>query len=74
MYGAHIRLAFSSFKFENLMNVEDSVPRSLRLNVVYKFTCVKCNSAYVGETRRHLSTRVREHLVTDKNSHILKHL
>ena len=29
---------------------------------------------YVGETSRHLSTRVREHLVSDKNSHIYKHL
>ena len=29
---------------------------------------------YVGETSRHLSTRVREHLFSDKNSHIYKHL
>ena len=28
---------------------------------------------YVGETTRHFSTRVREHLVTDKASHIFKH-
>ena len=39
--------------------------------VVYKFTC---NSIYVGETCRHISTRSREHLFTDKNSHIFKHL
>ena len=44
------------------MNVKDSVPRSFRSNVVYKFICAECNSAYVGETSRHLSTRVREHL------------
>jgi len=29
---------------------------------------------YIGETSHHLSTRVHEHLSTDKNSHILKHL
>ena len=29
---------------------------------------------YVGETSRHLSTRVREHLFSDKNSHIYKDL
>ena len=29
---------------------------------------------YVGETSRHLSTRAREHLFSDKNSHIYKHL
>ena len=48
--------------------------KSLRSCVVYKFTCVECNSVYIGETSRHLSTRVREHLFTDKNSHIFKHL
>ena len=69
-----IKLAFSTFKIKNLMKVKDSVPRSLHSNVIYTFTCAECNSAYVGETSRHLSTRVREHLVTDKNSHIFKHL
>ena len=29
---------------------------------------------YVGETSRHLSIRVREHLFSEKNSHIYKHL
>ena len=28
---------------------------------------------YISETSRHLSTRVREHLFTDKNSNIFKH-
>ena len=52
------------------MKVKDSVPRLLRSCVVYKFTCAGCNSVYFGET----STRVREHLFTDKNSHVYKHL
>ena len=68
----NIKLVFSSFKIKNLMNVKDTVPRSLRSNVVYKFKCAKCNSAYVGETSRHLFTH--EHLCTDKNSSIFKHL
>ena len=70
----NIKLVFSSFKIKNLMNVKDTVPRSLRSSVVYKFNCAECNSAYVGERSRHLSTRVREHLCTDKNSNIFKHL
>ena len=69
-----IKLAFGSFKVKNLIKVKDSVPRSLRSRVVYKFRCAGCNSVYVGETCRHISTRVREHLCTDKNSHIYKHL
>ena len=70
----NIKLAFSSFKIKNLITVKDCVPRSLRSCVVYKFMCAGCNSVYIGETSRHLSTRVREHLFTDKNSHIFKHL
>ena len=56
------------------MNVKHTVPRLLHSNVVYKFNCAECNSAYVGETSRHLSTRVREHLYTDKKSNVFKHL
>ena len=28
---------------------------------------------YIGETSRHFSTRIKEHTMSDKNSHILKH-
>ena len=69
-----IRLVFSSIKINNLIRVKDFVPRSLRSCVVYKFTCAECNSVYVGETSRHISTRVREHLFSDKNSHVFKHV
>ena len=33
-----------------------------------------CNACYVGETARHFSGRVREHLSSDKASHIFEHL
>ena len=43
--------------------------------MVYKFVCADCNACYdVGETCRHFSTRVREHLASDRTFHILKHL
>ena len=42
--------------------------------IVYKFTRAGCNASYIGETTHHISTRVREHLVSDKASHVLKHL
>ena len=42
--------------------------------VVYKFKCGECQSCYIGDTRRHLATRIEEHLVTDKKSRIMKHL
>jgi len=69
-----IKLAFTSFKIKTLITAKDSVPRSLRLTIVYKFTCAECNSVYIGEASRHLSTRVGEHLFSDKNSYVYKHL
>ena len=44
------------------------------ITISYKFACAGCNACYVGETTRHFSTRVREHLVSDRASHIFKHL
>ena len=69
-----MKLTFSSFKIKSLIKVKDSVARLLRSCVVYKFTCSDYTSVYVGETSRHISTRVHEHLPTEKNSHIFKHL
>ena len=69
-----VKLAFSSFKIGSMFSVKDPVPVELRSNVVYKFTCASCNSCYVGETSRHLSTRIREHLNRDRTSHIFQHL
>ena len=69
-----IRLVFTSYKLKNMFVVKDAVPHSLRSLVVYKFSCVGCGACYVGETTRHFSTRVREHLFSDRNSHIYKHL
>ena len=32
------------------------------------------NACYISETTRHLSTRIEEHLETDKKCHIFAHL
>ena len=69
-----IRLAFTTFKIKNLFNVKDAVPEGLRTKVVYKFSCASCNACYVGETSRHYSTRVREHLLSDRSSNVFRHL
>ena len=69
-----LQLQFSSFKIKNLLSVKDHVPRSLRSYVVYRFNCIGCNYVQIGETTQHLSTRVREYILTDKNYNIFKHL
>ena len=68
-----IKLVFTMFKLRNLFSVKDSVPRELHSRVIYKFTCACCNACYIGETGHHFSTRVREHLSSDKSLHIFKH-
>ena len=70
----NIKIVFSSLKVGALFSVKESVPKYLRSFVVYRFTCPGCNASYIGETTRHLSTKIKEHLETDSKSHIFKHL
>jgi len=69
-----IRIVFTSYKLKNMFGVKDSVPNALRSHVVYKFTRACCQACYVIEITRDFSAWVREHLYSDRNSHILKHL
>ena len=69
-----IKLIFVSFKIGSVFSTKDMIPEDLKSNVVYKFNCARCNSCYIGETTRHISTRIKEHLKTDKASHVYKHL
>ena len=69
-----IKLVFTPFKIKSWFGVKDPIPAGLRLRVIYKFSCAGCSTCYVGETNRHFATRIREHLSSDKNSHIFKHL
>ena len=71
----NIKIVFSPFKVGDLFSVKESVPNKyLRSLVVYRFLCPGCNAGYIGETTRHLTTRIKEHLETDTKSHIFKHL
>ena len=66
-----IKLIFFSFKIGNLFSAKDPIPSNLRSSVVYKVSCADCK---VGETTRHFSTHILEHLFTDRASHVYKHL
>ena len=69
-----INIVLTPFKICSLFSSKDRLPSALRSFAVYKFTCTGCQSCYIGETRRHLATRIKENLATDKKSHIMKHL
>ena len=60
----------TSFKVADMFNVKEP-KKSL---AVYKFVFLNCNACYIGVKTRHLSARIKEHLETDKKSHIFAHL
>jgi len=41
---------------------KDQSQPSTRNNVVYKINCKDCDASYVGQTKRQLSTRIKEHI------------
>ena len=69
-----IKLVFAPYKIKNLFSAKDAISKLSRSCVVYKFSCSFCSACYVGETNRHLATRVHEHLTSNKNSHIFQHI
>ena len=70
----NIKIVFNSFKIKNYFSYKDLVPNDLKSFLVYKFTCAHCNVRYIGETTRHFKKRIGEHLRTDRQSHVFKHL
>ena len=69
-----IKLIFTTCKINTFFFLsKDSVIGALKSNLVYNFSCAGCNAYYI-ETEKNLSTRINEHLHTDKKSHIYKHL
>ena len=69
-----MKLLFTSFKIKNYISYKDQIPDDLKYFLVYKFTCTSCSSSYIGETCRHLKTRIEEHVKKYSKSHIFKHL
>ena len=61
MYGFNI-----AYKPMNKLNTfiktgKDSLPKDDQCGVVYKINCLNCESSYVGQTKRKLKTRIKEH-------------
>ena len=57
---------------------KDSTLKGLTTNVVYQISCSSCNDAYVGQTERHASVRLHEHIAdlyhVRKKSVLLPHV
>ena len=54
--------AYESTCMHDFFCFKDRVSECLRLRVVYKFTCRRCNSSYACMTNRHMQTSVCEHM------------
>ena len=70
----NIKLVFTICKVKNYFSTKDPLPMCYKSNVVYSFVCARCHSCYVGRTHIHFDTRCGQHIGTDKNSSIFKHL
>ena len=68
------KLIYRSKKIQSYFNLKDKIRNESQSSLVYRFKCASCNACYIGETSRRLSDRIKEHLKTDRASHIYKHL
>ena len=60
---APCKVIMTLVKTKNIVSkLKPPVPNMLQSNVVYKITCPRCKSSYVGQTSRHMQQRFREHI------------
>ena len=58
-----IRVIFTLTKAKSLLPpLKETVPNLLKSGVVYQISCSSCSACYVGQTIRHLKTRIGEHI------------
>lgn len=41
---------------------KDKLSKTDKTDIVYKIDCNKCDATYIGQTKRHLNTRIKEHI------------
>lgn len=66
-------MIFQTYKTKNIFCNKTSTPLGIQADLVYKFSCSGCEAIYVGETQRHLRTRVCEHAQPSRNTHVYQH-
>ena len=63
-------VVFNTRKLKTVLpSLKSPITKELRSSVVYKISCSGCNSCYVGQTVRHLQTRLSEHLRAPVGGH-----
>ena len=67
-----VRYVYRTSKTKDFLGNKNPVPESMRSKVIYLLLC-DCRKQYTGSTKRHLVTREREHIRTNKRSAFYKH-
>ncbi|EZA54510.1 hypothetical protein X777_05489 [Ooceraea biroi] len=59
----NLRVCYTVFnKLDRFIKLgKDMLSNDVKTDVVYRINCVDCEACYVGQTKRHLSVRVKEH-------------
>ena len=66
-YNVKLLPVFTSSKIGDYFSLKSVAPFPYSTNVVYQFNCLRdAGRSYIGQTKRHLLTRVNEHLSLDK--------
>ena len=59
----NVRILFKNkLTTSSMFRFKDELPLCVLSNIVYQYNCGMCNSKYIGETSRHYTTRVAEHM------------
>ena len=67
-YKVDVLPVFTSSKVGDYFSLKCKTPFAFSSNVVYKFCCLRDEGcSYIGQTKRHLVTRVNEHVALNRN-------
>ena len=71
----HVNVAYRSIKVTKLFSgsAKAQIETSETSNVVYEYDCV-CPDFYIGETKRVLDIRIRDHQTKSRNTNIYQHI
>jgi hypothetical protein len=64
-YMPDVKISFiyrASTRLRTLFAFKDKIPQYLASGIIYKYTCNKCKSVYIGESIRHTKRRFSEHM------------
>ena len=69
-----VKIAFKTLKTQFLCPNKDKIEACELSSVVYKYSCEQCQACYIGETRRQLQQRIKEHIKGRPPSEISMHI